>query len=691
MTVLKQLPFVKLLFPLLIGIAITLQFPNCGQYSLAILIPSAILFLLFLINRGHKRNYMVTSISVYFLFFGLGSWLTFKTNLTKKAEDFKHLGLRGHYLIEIVEPPQQKTKTLKLIAKIIGRIDKNKTLLKSEEKVLIYLDTKKRVPKIGDLCLTRCVFKPIQEPENPYQFNYKRYLNNQGIGMQAYIDAKSPFILTGTNRAPFLKKMAHNGSLFLQKLYTANLSDSVALGVIEALIFGYKDDLTKDLVDSFAHTGTLHVLAVSGLHVAIVFLMLAQCLWFLDKWRYGIWLKTVIVLVCIGAYCVLTGLSPSIIRAGLMISLVLIGKALNRNAHIFNTIALSAFIILCINPVWILNVGFQLSFAAVMGIVYLQNYLLPLWTPPNWFFRQVWTILVISFCAQIATFPLSLYYFNQFPNYFLISNLLIIPLSTFVIYFGIGMVVVYKIPLLLSLTAWLSQKTILLINYLIVSIEHWPWSYSDGIKINLFQLITLYICISCMALWLIKANKKFFFYSASCLLLFTMLACFDRVKQQRQSHFIIFNIPSQNSFLCSNGKTAVLITDGLDRRKEMYYIRGYLINARLWPITKMYSLNELLSKNTKNNQSGIYCRNSMLLFGGTVLNFNPKKTGNKNYNQNYIIPSSFNLNTVYALNGTDTVHIGQHKSKRLQNNLKKKLSKYHNCVIYASTHRDLLF
>lgn len=92
------------------------------------------------------------------------------------------------------------------------------------------------------------------------------------------------------------------------------------------------------------------MLAVSGLHVAIVFLMLAQGLWFLDKWKYGVWLKTGIVIICIWGYCILTGMSPSIIRAGVMISLVLVGKALNRQAHIFNTVAVSAFLILLINP-----------------------------------------------------------------------------------------------------------------------------------------------------------------------------------------------------------------------------------------------------------------------------------------------------------------------------------------------------
>ena len=690
MSVLKQLPFVKLLFPTVIGITTTILFPPIGQYSTGILAFFTLLFFIFTLIRINKWAYLLASVCVYFLFFGIGSWLTYGTHYSKKVKDQNHIGLQGLYLIQIKEPPQEKTKSHKLTAKIIGRIDKNNHLIISGESVLIYLGKKKIAPKLGDLYITKCIFKPIPKPENPYQFNYKQFLSYQGIHMQAFIGNTSPFIFTGINKAPILKKMANNGSLYLKNLYRTSIKDSAALGVIEALIFGYKDDLPKDIINSYSRTGTLHVLAVSGLHVAIVFLMLAQCLWFLDKWRYGIWLKTILVLASIWAYCILTGLSPSIIRAGLMISLVLLGKALNRNSHLFNTIALSAFIILCLNPIWILNVGFQLSFAAVIGIVYLQEYLLPLWTPPNWLFRQIWTILIISFCAQLATFPLSLYYFNQFPNYFLICNLLIIPLSTIVIYIGIGMVAISKIPILLAVLAWLTEKTVLLTNYLIVSIEQWPFSYSDGIKINMLQLIMLYIGITLLIFWFIKANKKFLIYSTTCLLLISMISCYDKIIQQQKSHFIIFNIPTQNSFLISDGKKSILISDGLDRSKELYYIRGFLIQYRLWPISKVYSLNTILSKTTHLSEIDFHSANGMLFFRGIALNFNPNNLGKVKYKQNYILPRSFTTNAVLDQNMTDTVHIGQDKTKRLQNNLKKYFTNYHNCVIYSVTFRELI-
>lgn len=689
MSVLKQMPFVKLIVPFIIGISLVIVAPPVGGYALLSLVSFIVLFFIFTLYRTSILAKRLAGLSILLVFLCFGSWLTHNENPKNHKQSIEKTGTNGVYIIRINEIPQVKLKTIKIQALVIGRISKNE-LVEANENAIFYFDKKLSVPKPGDELIVKCVFNEIPEPENPYQFNYKRFLKWQGIYYQSFIRNPSNVKKTGGNKATFFQNLSYNGNQYLKKLFHENIKDSTALGVTEALIFGYKEDLPKDLVESYSRTGTLHVLAVSGLHVAVVFLMLANFLWFLDKRRFGVWLKTGIVIICIWAYCILTGMSPSIIRAGLMISIVLIGKALNRQTNIFNTVAFSAFLILLINPFWLLNVGFQLSFAAVLGIVYLQQYILPLWVAPNWFMRQVWNILVISICAQIATFPLSLYYFNQFPNYFLLSNLIIIPLTTIVIYTGIGMVVFSKIPLILLLFSWLTERFVVLTNYLVTRIEKFPYSFIDGIKISGIQLLLLYICIGCVIFWFINANKKGLIYASLFVTLLMAISCFDTLKLQEQKHLIIFNIPNQNVLLVSDGKKSIVISDNPNSGKQMFYLRGWLIHNRLWPVYKQYDFEGIDTLDIDLSEMNLRMKKGILFYTGTKLNLNCSAIGKFAGTKSYILPISFNWKSIYDDNMHDTVYIGQHKSKRLQKKVKYFLSKYHNCVIYDTKYIDLI-
>ena len=690
MSVLKQLPFVKLLLPFIAGISSVILQTDLGAYTLIPLTVFVSAFVFLNLKSKSLLSNRMANACVYLIFFAFGGWLTHVTNPRNHEYNLEKTGLDGIFKIRIVEIPEVKVKTTKIQARVIYKIQENSKMVPANELALFYFDKIIEVPKPGDELLVKCSFKPIPEPENPYQFNYKRFLKWQGIYYQTFIRNPNNIKNTGINNATFFQKLSYSGTRYLKNLFQENIHDSTALGVTEALIFGYKEDLPKDLVESYSRTGTLHVLAVSGLHVAIVFLMLAKFLWFLDKWRRGVWLKTAIVIICIWGYCILTGMSPSIIRAGVMISLVLLGKALNRQAHIFNTVAVSAFLILLINPFWLINVGFQLSFAAVIGIVYLQQYLLPLWTPPNKFLNAVWNILIISMCAQIATFPLSLYYFNQFPNYFLLSNLIIIPLTSLVIYTGIGMVVVSKIPLLLFLFSWLTENLVKLTNHMVVTIENLPLSFIDGIKLNLFQLILLYICIGNLIYCFNKTEKKGFAFFLIGLSLLVGISSYDNWKLKKENHMIIFNIPNQNAILLSDGRRSVLISDNCTLGKQLFYIRGWLIHNRVWPIYKMYDLDTIQKLKVALPEMDLVLNNGVLFFKGKILNLSSKNLGKLKDKKHYIVPKLFQWTTFLDDNIYDTLYIGHEKSKRLQKKVKIFLSKYHNCVINEVQYMSLI-
>lgn len=557
------------------------------------------------------------ALGLSFLF--LGIYLTDIHSPESTLKQTEELGLEGVYYVVVSDIPQIKTKTYKVKAKILGKVSYAKNFMASDAEVILYLSKKIKLPIPGDRFIMRCSFKSIPGPDNPYQFDYQQFLSYQGIHFQTFVNNPNNIINTNTNSASFIQKLAFQGTSNLKRLFKENIEDTVALAVTESLIFGYKEDIPKELVNSYSRTGTLHVLAVSGMHVAVVFLLLAKLFSFLDKIKNGVWIKTIFILLSIWGYCVLTGLAPSILRAGLMISLIIVGKSLSRHYNIYNIIALSAFIILCINPYWIFNVGFQLSFAAVLGIIYFQQFLLPLFVPKNFVFKEIWNILIITLCAQIATFPLSLFYFNQFPNYFLFSNLIIIPLTTLIIYSGTAMVLFSKIPILLNLFSLFTEKMVLLTNDIVAKIEDLPYSLTDGIKINMIQVFLIYVLIFFLLDWYKSFNQKSIFIGLAVLAIIIGISSYDKIIMQNKHSIVYFNAPKFKLILISDGKRSVLLSKIPTADKEMNYIRGWLIHHRVWPLYKRIRVNTPKTKNIRLKEMNLYSKGERVYYKGIRL------------------------------------------------------------------------
>jgi competence protein ComEC len=244
--------------------------------------------------------------------------------------------------------------------------------------------------------------------------------------------------------------------------------------VLAALTVGYTDALQPDLRASYSATGAMHILSVSGLHVGIVYVVIAFLLGFLDKSVRKKILKAVLIVSFLWIYAFITGLSPSVVRSTLMFTFVAVGAALERKTHIYNTVFMSAFFMLLVNPDFLFDVGFQLSYAAVLSIVFFQRPFSNLLPVNNKLLRWLRDLLTVSVAAQLGTMPFTLYYFHQFPNYFLLTNLVAIPLSTIVIYLAMLLLLVSFVPYLSVGVAFLLKGSLWLLNYLIVWIENLP-------------------------------------------------------------------------------------------------------------------------------------------------------------------------------------------------------------------------
>jgi len=676
----SELPMLKLLVPYIFGTGLLILFPWPAKYTGVLLICFALISLLLYVFNKRRHTPFLNTLSIFLLFMSLGGYLT-----SLKFSELNNSPLKnnnqGTYLIKINENPQEKEKTLKAEALVIGKIERDQKLHEINETVLLYFNKPMLPLKTGTFIYVYCSFRQIEDPENKYQFNYKEYMSRKGIHHVAFIKSANSYFKTPLVEINIIRNLTEYATQNLKDLIKNNMKNKEAIAVTESLLFGYKNDVSRDLVNAYSRTGTLHVLAVSGMHVAIVFLLFAKALWFMERFKYGVVLRFIVIMAGIWSYCLLTGMAPSILRAGLMISLILFGKALNRHTNVYNLIAFSAFIILLINPFDLLDIGFQLSYAAVIGIIYLQPKIQNIYAPSNRILREIWSILNISFCAQIATFPLSLFYFHQFPNYFLITNLLIIPLTTMVIYAGICMVVFSKFTPVLTFFSWITENLVLLTNRLVKWFETLPFSYTDGIKISSFQLIVIYIIICCLLFWFLYCSKTSFWLGLFGLFVYCCSDSYDKIRLQKQNNIVIFNIPKYNAILLSDGRSSLLITDAIPEHTKWFYIKGWLVEKRLWPVNHQIDFKDIIhNKHYLFKNMGLSIDQGVIFFKSFRLNLNQKIALDKKVECTYLLPDYYDNKSNRSDYMSRNVIIGQGKSKRLQKKLIIFLSKYHNNV-----------
>jgi len=347
--------------------------------------------------------------------------------------------------------------------------------------------------KYGDkIALNQSPFR-LPPPKNPYEFNYMEYMAGRNIYFQQFVDIEEIKVVGKGSAfsimAWCLSLRNHFGSLI-----EAHVKSKQETAIAKALILGIRDGLDQDTKRSYSASGAMHVLAVSGLHVGIIIVIISFLLRPIAKNKVGKIISSVISIIFLWVFAFVTGLSPSILRAVTMFSIIIIGQMFYSRPSIYNSLALSAFVLLFYNPNFLFSVGFQLSYIAVLGIVYIYPLIHNSYTFDNWLFEKMWAITCLSIAAQLATFPLTLYYFHQFPVYFLISNLLVIPAAFLIMSLGIALIVFGFTPLA-ALIGMVLQKLIYALNAVVSFIEKLNFSLIDWLYLSPLQTISIYLMI----------------------------------------------------------------------------------------------------------------------------------------------------------------------------------------------------
>ena len=585
----KQIPFIRLIIPLMIGIVCQwyLVF-SLRQLFIFTIATSLILVIYFLLSFSKKYIYRwLQGVGFNLLFFVLGMSLIY-TNDIRNQPDWI-----GRYdndsvavLVTLQEPLVEKTKSYKALARIES-VKVHGEWKTAKGNMLIYLSKDSLEPnlKYGSQLLFIKPLQPIQNAGNPGSFDYQQYCAFQDIYHQAFLKSSDYAILASTHINGFKKWLfdVRNSVIRTLRKYITKEDEAA---VAEALLIGYRDDLDKELVQAYSNTGVVHIIAISGLHLGMIYGALVFLLNPFRRTKWIRWCKPLIILGVLWIFTLLAGGVPSILRSAVMFTFIVIGETLDRKSSIYNTLASSAFVMLCINPFFLWDIGFQLSYTAVVSIVLFSH---PVY---NWFFIQnmslnfLWKLSSVTISAQILTLPIIFYSFHQFPNYFLITNCVIVPLSSIILFAELLLLIVSFIPVVAKFVGLITTWFLSFMNGFIESINRLPYAVYEGIQNSLSETILPYVFIVAVCYFFMTQNKAAIFIAGISLLLFSTEEAYHTIQTKQQEKVVIYNIPKYNAidFIAAEDFTFVGDTILLED--------AYLRNFHLKPSRTFFKVEE---------------------------------------------------------------------------------------------------
>lgn len=586
----NDFPIVRLVVPFIIGIPLWYFLGNYIVYlEFFILCLWIIQFATSYIPTfypNYRWRYFSTGI-IYLLFLLMGS-ATAKYNFPYSSQNYfgNHISSYSNAIVTVVEPTEITKKSYKLLVKINQLIGKNERK-NVNGKALIYIkkDSLLNTPNYGDIIIVDNKFLKIQQPTNPYEFDYASFLDKKGIRYSAFLRDNEYKILGRDTRISAKRTAFTIRNILLGQLEKNGLKGD-EYAVAASLLLGYREALSDELQESYRSAGVMHILCVSGMHVGILFLILSQIFSFLSKVKNGSSIRLIIILLNIWAFAVITGLSPSVTRAAVMFTFVSIGKNIGRNINVYNTLAASALITLILDPYSIFDVGFQLSYAAVIAIAALHKPIYSLWIPRYKIPDYLWQIVVMSLAAQIGTAPISIYYFHQFPNYFLLSNLVVILLIAPIFYLALFTIIMSFIPWLSSWLGYFTSLSIKLLNFLVNFFQELPFSTTQNISYQPLMLLFLILFVLFMTLMLINKYKNLIYVNLFIIIALLSISINKIHESGKINRSINFNTPGHFALLFHRNNQAVLITDSASFANPQlisYQTSGYLSHYNLKP------------------------------------------------------------------------------------------------------------
>ena len=484
------------------------------------------------------------------------------------------------YRAEVTNIPEEKPKTYRIEVKISAVRTGNRWQPASGR---VNLSVAKDAEKLffGDHIVVLGVPSPTEAPKNAGEFDYQRYLSFKNIYLQHYLK-KSDFAVESSDGLSALARI-YQVSSWASGVFRQSVKSDTEYGVIKAMVLGQRDNIDQQLTNAYAAAGAIHVLSVSGFHIAIFFAILSYLLGFIKKFRNGIWVFTTTMLAIIWVYAVLTGLSPAVMRSAGMFSVYLLAGALVRKPDSVHSLLVSYFVLVCYDPFFIYSVGFQLSYAAILGILLLQPPIYQLVSFRHTLANQLWGVSVAAISATLATFPLCLYYFHQFPNYFLLANPFVVLLSSVLLGLSLFFLAVSWIPVVGGFAGFILEGVCWLLNQSVLFTEALPYSVTKAAAIGFGEMLLIYAIVSCIIITIYYRKIASLGFALALAAIWLVHNFWNANFEARQHKLAVHSLPNQTAITLCDGHSSVILADSavLTSTKAIdFYVKNYLdINA----------------------------------------------------------------------------------------------------------------
>lgn len=448
--------------------------------SVLVLCMLALVFNSLFKSTSFPKSITVAAFSFFFMLLGFGKLELVKEATAKPQELSEQVNFGTVFKTKLSESGYQ---TIHLSLEKTANGSRQTSV---QGNIILTLDTLESVYEIGDFVAFKTKLEPFRNETNPGSFDAEYYYGTHHYVGRAFIASNCiSKIGTHENLSTFFSKWQNQ----IGDNMKSWLPESVS-GIGVALLLGNKADINQEVLDSFSNTGAMHVLAVSGLHVGIILIIFQYILSFFSRWiskKQSILFSVVLI----WGFGLLSGASPSVIRAVVMFSILALGQVLSRKNNGMNNLILSAIVLLMYDPYYLFDIGFQLSYVALIGILLFQTPIYKLIPVKQKWLDWIWQGSAVGIAATIATTPFMLYWFHQFPNYFLLSNIVVMLLGFVVLLFLIILIFTAWIPYFNSLIIFLTVISLQALVIGIQIVDQIPGGVSSGFELNFFQFIII--------------------------------------------------------------------------------------------------------------------------------------------------------------------------------------------------------
>lgn len=535
---------------------------------------------------------------------GLATWmLLLGASIKMRMEDEKDGRVRSlnaleytAYTVEVTTIPEKRSNSIRFEVHT-EQFRSGGQWVNYPVRALIYLpDSLSVIPKPGDRLVIHGRLEQPAPPQNPEQFDYAQYLRNKDILFTAFVNPESYQLIStnsATNPAYWPETVSQWAEdRFREHVGQASATGDPAYGLVKAMLLGRRDDLGTEQVGDYVISGAVHILSVSGMHVAIIFLAISTAFGWVKRWRFGKWIYLLLMAALLGFYALVTGLPPSVQRAALMCMVLVIAEVAGRKHEPMNTLAFSALIILLLDPCALNDVGFQLSYLAMAGIFLLYEPICSIISTENRLLRFIWQITALALSAQITTFPFSVFYFHQFPTYFWLVNPLVVAFTNILLPAALVLLLVSISGV--SWLAWLAGQVVTfsarLTDWAASIPRSLPGYLLENLHLNGVEVILLYGVM--MLAWYALHSRSLIYLklAVAAVFLFATVSMTNSLNAYLKAGPVSFQLPKHQVVSFKSGNVVFLVSNKAfadDSRAFDFNVKNYTVNSEIQKITRI--------------------------------------------------------------------------------------------------------